>query len=643
MRILLLCAGLLLGPVGPRARAQDTPPPSRALLLEFTRQARLAGTTGSHWGARFVARELERAGWEVEIDAREVLLSLPRRIVVEGYEADATAPPIFKRTERFDPDASPPGDVPPFNAWSASGRQFAPVVDAGYGLRQDFDRLLELGIPLKGKIALARYGRCYRGVKAQLAEEYGCVGILLFNDSKDSGAERGATWPEGPWKPDWDVERGSISPMAKAPGDASTPGWASSAPGEKGHRLSPAEYDASLPKILCTPILYREAKQILDRLAPMIVTDKDGALTSEPLGPGPVQVQLGVWQPRELRTIYNVIGTLKGKGDDWVIAGNHRDAWVRGAHDAGGGTIALLRAAQRLGERSRLGWKPANTLKLCFWDAEETGLVGSTEWGEAHKEELQEHCLLYINGDAVVGGTKFSGAAGTPGLLDSFRAGLEKVQQVGGGGTLWESWAKASGDKPPTLGLPGAGSDYTVFLHHLNLPILDITFGGSPGGQYHTSFDNFAQVDRHIDSTWEGHEVAGELFATLLVEYAKLGRSSFSEAQAARRMADVSRNSVNWLGAERAQQLGDAFDSLATRLPNTSSDRTQDFYRRLSAEAGLPGRKWYRNRLWAPGLETGYASETFPTLRFSALISDEALDHELTSLIRAISATADSN
>jgi N-acetylated-alpha-linked acidic dipeptidase len=643
MRTLLLCIGLLSSLAAPRAVAQDPAPPSRGLLLELTRQARLAGTTGSHWGARFVARELEKAGWEVEIDAREVLLSLPRRIVVEGYDADATTAPLFKRTERFDPDASPPGDVPPFNAWSASGRLFAQVVDAGYGLRKDFDRLRELGIPLKGKIALARYGRCYRGVKAQLAEEYGCSGILLFNDPKDSGAERGATWPEGPWKPDWSVERGSISPMAKAPGDASTPGWASNAPGAEGHRLSPAEYDASLPKILCTPIPYREAKQLIDRLAPMIVTAKDGTLSSEALGPGPVQVQLGIWQPRELRTIYNVIGTLKGKGDDWVLAGNHRDAWVRGANDAGGGTVALLRAAQRLGERARLGWQPDNTLKLCFWDAEETGLVGSTEWGEAHKKELQEHCLVYINGDAVVGGTKFRGASGTPGLLDSFRSGLEKVQQVGGGGNLWDAWVEATGNKPPKLGLPGAGSDYTVFLHHLNLPIIDLTLGGSSAGQYHTSFDNFAQVDRFIDPTWEGHELAGELFATLMTEFASLGRASFSEAQAARRMADVSRNSVNWLGAERAQRLGDAFDSLATRMPPEGSERSQDFYRRVSAEAGLPRRKWYRNRLWAPGLETGYASETFPTLRFSALISDEALDHELNSLIRAIAASADSN
>lgn len=628
MRTFLLCLSLLAIP----ATAQDSAPPSRRLSLELTRQARLAGTTGSHWGARFVARELELAGWSVEIDARDVLLSLPRRIVIEAYGAEGEGAPLFARTERFDPDASPPGDVPPFNAWSASGSAFAPVIDAGYGLRSDFERLRKLGVPLEGHIALARYGRCYRGVKAQLAEEFGCVGVLLFNDPKDSGAGRGATWPVGPWKPDWAVERGSIAPMAKAPGDPSTPGWASSAPGAEGRRLSAEETDAALPKILCTPIPYREAKQLLEALASVAVVNQDGVASTEQLGPGPVQVQLGIWQPREVRTIYNVIGTLQGEGDDWVIAGNHRDAWVRGAHDAGSGTVALLRAAQHLGERARVGWKPANTLKLCFWDAEETGLVGSTEWAEANEQELRSRCLVYLNGDAVVGGTKFTGASGAPGLLGTLRKALEKVQQVDGSGNLWEGWVKAAGKKAPKLRLPGSGSDYTVFLHHLALPIIDIGLGGSAGGQYHTKFDDFTQVDRFLDPTWQGHELAGKLFAALLTEFASAGRKGFSEADAAKHMAELSRGSVSWLGAQRSQQLGDAFGALAS----ATTARRAPFYERLEAPAGLPGRKWYRNRLWAPGLETGYASKTFPSLRFAALISEEALDFELRSLVQAI-------
>ncbi len=486
---------------------------------------------------------------------------------------------------------------------------------------------------MEGTIALARYGRCYRGIKAQLAEEFGCAGVLLFNDTTDSGAAKGETWPKGPWKPDWSVERGSIAPMAKAPGDPSTPGWASAAPGQEGRRLTEEEWDAALPKILCTPIPYREARLLLDGLAAVPITDDAGHTKNEKLGPGPVHVQLGIWQPRELRTIHNVIATHPGLEDNWVIAGNHRDAWVRGAQDAGSGTVSLLRAAQRLGERARLGWVPANTLKLAFWDAEETGLVGSTEWAEANAEELRKRCIVYLNGDAVVGGTKFRGASGTPGVLGTLQAALEKVQQVNTSGSLWDAWKERAGERGPQLGLPGSGSDYTVFLHHLNLPIVDLTLGGSAGGQYHTSFDNFAQVDRFLDPTWAGHELAGELSAALLVEFSERGRNSFSEAEAAQRMAEVARGCVSWMGAERAQKLADAFEACAKA---GGAHLREPFYARLSTAGGLQGRRWYRNRLWAPGLETGYSAEKFPSLRFAALLGDEALDFELNSMVDAL-------
>ncbi|MFT7484825.1 MAG: N-acetylated-alpha-linked acidic dipeptidase [Candidatus Paceibacteria bacterium] len=632
----LLMLGAQSAPAAQGGQATAPEPISRGLLRELTRQPRLAGTSGSRWGARFVARKLEEAGWQVEIDEREVLLSLPRRIVVAAYAGEETNKALFERRERFDPDAAPCGYVPPFNAWSASGVTFAPVVDAGYGLRSDFERLQGLGVELKGTIALARYGRCYRGIKAQLAEEFGCAGVLLFNDTNDSGAAKGDTWPVGPWKPDSTVERGSIAPMAKAPGDPSTPGWASCAPGEPGRRLISEEYDAALPKILCTPIPYSEARVLLAGLAEVTTSAKvDGEpQTQEALGPGPIHVQLGIWQPRDLRTIYNVIGTLPGRDDGWAIAGNHRDAWVRGANDAGSGTVALLRAAQIIGERARLGFVPRNTLKLAFWDAEETGLVGSTEWAEAHADELREHALIYLNADTAVSGTKFRGAAGTPGVLGTLQAGLEKVQQAEGGGSLWDSWTAAAGENGPQLGLPGSGSDYTVFLHHLNLPIVDLSLGGSSGGQYHTQFDCFAQVDRFLDPTWVGHELAGQMYATLLLEFAERGRNSFSEAEATLRMAKIARSCVPWLGAERSQKLADAFE--ATAKAGGAANR-EPFYQRLASASGLQGRHWYHNRLWAPGLETGYSAETFPTLRFAAILGDAALDFELNSLLEALS------
>jgi N-acetylated-alpha-linked acidic dipeptidase len=634
--LLPLLALPVLGPT------QSTPyPPSRQLLRELTQQPRLAGTTGSRWGAVLVERELLRAGWEVEIDAREVLLSLPRRLVIGAYEASLEDRPLFRRTESFNPDAHPPGDVPPFNAWSASGTVFAPVIDAGHGLRADFERLQAAGVQLQGTVALARYGRSYRGVKAQLAEEHGCAALLLFNDPNVDGAGRaareeangrGGVWPAGPWKPDWDVERGSIAPMVKAPGDPSTPGWASSAPGTPGRRLEKAEYDAALPKILCAPIPAREATALLARLAEVEVADGVGVVTRRALGPGPVHVQLGIFQPRELRTIYNVIGRLPGSSPGLVIAGNHRDAWVRGANDAGGGTVALLRCAQHLGQRVRTGWRPRHTLVLGFWDAEETGLVGSTEWGEANAELLRRECLLYVNADALVGGTHFRGAAGTPGILGTLRRALEGVPAIDGSGSLWDSWAAVAGERGPRLGLPGSGSDYAVFLHHLGLPILDLSLSGSSGGQYHTRFDGFAQVDRFIDPTWAGHELAGKLLVAILTEFDRAGRTSFDEHEAAARMAQMARASESWLGQERSAVLAQAFETLAE---SAAAPGRLPFYQRLEVSTGLQGRPWFKNRLWAPGLETGYSAETFPSLRFAALLGEEALDYELGSLVNA--------
>jgi N-acetylated-alpha-linked acidic dipeptidase len=649
----LYCPLLFALSVPCSAQELDSPgneAPSRRLLRELTQQPRLAGTTGSRWGAVLVERELLRAGWEVEIDAREVLLSLPRRIALSAYEPGLGDEPLFRRTERFEPDAHPPGDVPPCNAWSASGVVFAPVIDAGHALRTDFEELLAAGVQVEGSIALARYGGSYRGVKARLAEEYGCAALLLFNDPAADGAQRAAReaqgagqdpartahlglWPWGPWKPDWDVERGSIAPMTIAPGDPSTPGWPSPAPGEEGSRLTSEECDAALPGILCTPIPAREALALLERLAAVTFTGGEGQTAQRKLGPGPVHVQLDLWQPRELRTIYNVIGRLRGSEPGLVLAGNHRDAWVRGAHDAGGGTVALLRAAQRLGQRARLGWRPRHTLALCFWDAEEPGLIGSTEWAEAHAEFLRRECLLYVNADALVGGTEFRGAAGTPGLLGTLRVVLEGLPATDDSGSLWDSWVAAAGEGGPQLGLPGSGSDYTVFLHHLGLPILDLGLSGSAGGQYHTTFDGFRQVDRHLDPTWRGHELGGQLVASLLTEFDARGAEAFSEGEAARRLAEVARASASWLGEPRALALAAAFETLADAP--TLAGRAP-FYQRLEAPVGLPGRQWFRNRLWAPGLETGYSAETFPSLRFAQLIGDEALDFELHSLMTAI-------
>ncbi len=644
------------------ARIQD-PPPSRRLSLELTSVNRLAGTTGSMVGAHRVARELERAGWDVEIDEVDVLLSLPRRLELSIFPDARASEPAVERIEAFDPDAIPPGDVPPFSAWAKSGVVRAAVVDVGYGLREDYERLADLGVDPRGKIALARYGRSYRGVKVEMAEQRGCVGVLLFSDPADDGAVRGTTWPAGPWKPDWAVQRGSIGRMAHAPGDPSTPGWPSPAPGAAGagKRLAGAELAAVLPSLPCLPIRLRDARVLLENLKPVDVGPSDDAPGGvlQPLGPGPVEVRMAIDQPAEVRTIANVLATLRGSQTGLVLAGNHRDAWMRGAHDAGSGTVALMRAAQLLSERAATGWRPRASIVLAFWDAEESGLIGSTEWGEAHAEELREHGLLYVNADAAVSGTAF-GASGTPGILGTLGAVMQRLPAPPAGSesganladpapappaNLWEDWVQRSGEVGPALRLPASGSDFTVFLHHLGLPVIDFGFSGSSGGQYHTYYDDFRVMDRFLDPEWKGHEMAAAFVAELLATAADLEQRLFDDAEAAREMADHARRAgaeePEWLGAERAERLAGSFEQLALavdRALERGADRPAGagFYQRLERPDGLPERAWFKNRLWAPGLDTGYRSETFPSLRTAADRGAEALDRELDDLIGAV-------
>ena len=594
-------------------------PPSRELLKGFTERPRVAGTSGSEWGAQWVAAQLEAAGWEVERDERIVLLSLPRRIEVRVI--DGAGRELSKRVELYDPNAVPPGEIPPCLAWSAEGRVEAPVIDAGRGLREDFEALEAAGVQIAGKIALARYGGSYRGVKAKLAEEFGCVGVALFSDSADDGPERGESWPKGPWKYDDHCQRGSILPISNTPGDPSTPGWASPAPEVEGRRLDAEQRDAELPRIPAVPIPLREARLLLERLE------------SDPIGAP--RLELNVEQPRELRPIVNIIARLEGAGEGLVIAGNHRDAWVRGAHDAGSGTVTLLRAAQRLGARCADGWQPRNDIMLAFWDAEETGLIGSTEWVEAHAEMLNENLIAYVNADAAVSGPNFAGASGMPGLEEALARALAVVPADGHPNQL-ERFRDERGTDP-SIGIAGSGSDYTAFLHHLCLPVIDFSFGGNSGGQYHTRFDDFALVDRFLDPGYVGHERAGQFVAELLAILATEGQGAFDAMLFCERLASMTRDAV-WLGGGNALSLAEAFESLADTLRKTDSQRGGRLLAELALADGLPGRPWFKNPLWAPGLETGYAPEFLPLLAIAAQQSPEALDEATRAQVAALAA-----
>ena len=624
--LLLAVLGMAPGPArsGPEGPREGGPRECRRLSRELTAHARLAGTVGSETGARFVSRELERAGLEVELDRRVVRLSHPRRVHVSLTTAEGR---VFSRTRVFDRTAIPPGDVPLYNAWSASGRYEGEVLDVGAGLRADYERLVSEGIEVRGKAVLARYGGAYRGVKAELAELFGARALLLYDDPERDGPGQGAVHPTGPWKPGDAAQRGSISPLAIAPGDVSTPGWPSPAPGEKGRRLTDEESDARLPRILCTPLGADEALAIRE------------AIAGDPGWRVNVELDLA----RELAGIVNVIGRLPGASEDVVVVGNHRDAWVRGAHDAGSGTVALLRAAQLLGERVADGWRPPVTILFAFWDAEEFGLVGSTEWGEAHAEHLAEHGIAYLNADAAVSGLRFS-VRGTPGFAALLSDVLGRVPDPAAedGRTLFDTWSEDG--RAPELGLLGSGSDFTVFVHHLGLPALHFALRGNRGGHYHTRFDDFAQMDRFLDPTWAGHETAARFVDELVVELARRGRRAFDAAEAASSLARRVRAAGQergeegpWLGEERAERIASLLDRLRHQF---RSSRRSDprFFQELLSPEGLEGRPWYRNPFWAPSRESGYGAETLPELRAAAREGEEALERSVDELASRLEA-----
>ncbi len=298
-----------------------------------------------------------------------------------------------------DPDTAEAGQLPPYNAYSASGDVTAPLIYVNYGVPEDYAELKRLGLDVKGKIVIARYGRSWRGVKAKLAQENGAVGCLIYSDPRDDGYFQGDVYPKGPMRPEQGVQRGSVLDMAIYPGDPLSPGWASE-PGSK--RLSPAEAK-SLPKILVLPISYGDAKPLLEQLGGGVAPEAwRGALPiTYHAGPGPAMVHLKLDFDWSNRPLHDVIVMIPGSvyKDQWIMYGNHHDAWVDGAADPASGASVLMETARTLSVLRQQGWQPKRTIVLALWDGEEFGLMGSTEWVEKHLKDLERDAAVYINSD----------------------------------------------------------------------------------------------------------------------------------------------------------------------------------------------------------------------------------------------------
>src|SRR6185295_8261569 len=380
-----------------------------------------------------------------------------------------------------------------YHAYSASGEVAAPVVYANSGNPADYEWLARRGVDVKGKIVLVRYSLpySYRGFKALMAEPRGAAGILIYSDPAEDGFKKGKTYPDGPWGPESHIQRGGIVYDFRVPGDPLTPGWAS----EPGATRIKAAEARSLPKIMSAPLAWRDARPILEALkgpdAP--ATWQGGLPITYRVGAGPATVHMRVQMDDKVRPIWTVTGRVTGteSPDQLVIVGNHRDAWVYGGVDPSSGTASLLELARSLGALVRQGTRPRRTIVFASWDAEEFSLTSSTEWGEQHARELNDHAVAYLNVDSSVAGPDFKAAA-VPSLNRLITQSARDVLGL------------TDRDDAIVSNRLGSGSDYTVFLNFLGVPIADMTFTG-PYGVYHSVYDNHLWMQKFGDPGFLRH------------------------------------------------------------------------------------------------------------------------------------------
>jgi N-acetylated-alpha-linked acidic dipeptidase len=419
-----------------------------------------AGSPAGKGVAEYALGLFRKFGFAAHIETFDVFLPYPKERIVElsgptSYKLRLTEPNFAQ-----DPDSKDKNQLPTYNAYSAAGDVTGELVYVNYGVPDDYKVLKERGIDVKGKVVLARYGMSWRGVKPKVAAENGAIACLIYSDPKEDGFSRGAVYPDGPYRCDQGVQRGSVMDMSIYVGDPLTPGWAS----EKGaKRLQISEAKTMMP-IPVLPISYGDAKPLLESLGGDAVPDawKGGLPCSYKFGPGPGRVRVRLSFDNSNRPAHNVIATLKGSEfpDQWVMYGNHHDAWVNGAHDPVSGAAALLEAARAVGVAAKGGWRPRRTVMFALWDAEEFGLIGSTEWVEKHLEELKEKGVAYFNSDMNGKGRLTGGASPSLSVfLEEIARDLD-VRQA-------DKWQ---------MGALGSGSDYVGFVHHAGIAAANLGF-----------------------------------------------------------------------------------------------------------------------------------------------------------------------
>ncbi len=474
---------------------------------------------GSPYGgeiAEFTASQFRAWGYDTRIEEFQVLFPTPKTRLLEMIEPTRFRAALVEPALEEDATSGQVAEqLPVYNAYSVDGDVSAPLVYVNYGVPKDYEELERRGVDIKGKIVIARYGASWRGIKPKVAAEHGAVGCLIYSDPRDDGYFEGDVYPKGAWRNERGAQRGSVADMPLYPGDPLTPGVGATSDAKRLDRKDAA----TLTKIPVIPISYDDALPLLRALdGPVAPEEWRGALPiTYHVGPGPAKVHLKLQFDWKLVPARNVIAVLLGaeRPDEWIVRGNHHDAWVNGAADPVSGAVALMEEARVVGELAKAGFRPRRTLVYALWDGEEPGLLGSTEWAEAHAEELKKKTVAYVNTDGYGRGFLFMGGSHTlePFMDEVARDVTDPQTKVS---VLERARAFRQLDGPPEarkeakeraglrLAPLGSGSDFTPFLQHLGVATLNVSFGGEDGGgSYHSIYDSFDHYTRFGDPTFE--------------------------------------------------------------------------------------------------------------------------------------------
>jgi len=638
-----------------RPSAQSSSAHSKFLSL----QPHMAGTSAQARTRDYVIDKMKSWGLETEVRAYSVWMPHPLstrvwRIAPDPIELNLQEGIVPEDTTSF----SFP-QVIPFNGYGAAGDVGGEVVYVNYGLIEDYAQLDSMGVSVKGKIAIARYGRSYRGIKAREAEKHGALGLIIYSDPADDGYVRGDVYPVGPMRPSHGLQRGSVM---NPNGDPSTPGYPSTT---NAKRIALTAMD--VPHIPVLPISYGNATELLRGLTGKSIPQpwQGGLPFRYHVGPGPVQARIAVTTDvttNPYKQIWDTFGTIRGSEfpEEIVIVGGHRDAWGPGAADNVSGTVSVLEAARTIAEQAKAGKRPKRTIVFATWDAEEWGLIGSTEFVEEDSLRLARSAVAYLNQDDVAQGPNF-GSGGSPSLRALLRDVARGVPDPSGQGSVYSVWRKranlAADTLEPEMGDPGGGSDFAGFYNHLGIPIVDWGFGG-PAGVYHSAYDSYHWMTKFGDPTFEYHATNARIGVAALLRIANAEILPYDYVEYARTMRRFSSQVERAITEKHWKLSGAVLNAAVGRMENAAVAFTAARDRALAAQLapgiakqvnttllgverqltrpqGLVTRPWFRNLIYASDENNGYSTMTLPSVNEAIRVGNEAtVEREIADLVQ---------